>query len=71
LDDASLIAHCPLLDGGKGKLLTKNKIIDIETEVVPTEETVLAGLKPPSLVRTGGVVTGKDTPKHRIKNKCK
>ena len=31
----------------------------------------LSGLKPPSLDSTGGVVMGADTPKHRIKNKCR
>jgi hypothetical protein len=66
-----LIAQRPLLDGGEGELLTNNKIIDIKTKVVPTEETGFAGLKPPSLDRTGGVVTGADTPKHRIENKRK
>jgi hypothetical protein len=71
LEDASLIAQRPLLDGGGGKLLTNNKTIDIEKEVVPTEETGFADLKPPSLDRTNGVVTGTDTPKHRIKNKRK
>jgi hypothetical protein len=29
----------------------------------------LSGLEPPSLDNTGGVVTGADTPKHRIENK--
>ena len=31
----------------------------------------LSGLEPPSLDSTGGVVTGADTPMHRIKNKCR
>ncbi len=66
-----MIAQCPLLDGGEGKLLTNNKTIDIKTKVVPTEETGFADLKPPMLESTGGVVTGADTPKHRIENRRK
>jgi hypothetical protein len=60
-----------LLDGGEGKLLTNNKPIDIETKVVPMEETGFGGLESPRLDSTSGVVKGADTPKHRIKNKCK
>jgi hypothetical protein len=54
-EDASLIAQCPLLGGGEGKLLTNNKIIDTKTKVVPMEEMGFLGLEPPSLDRTGGV----------------
>jgi hypothetical protein len=68
---ASLIAQRPLLDGEEGKLLTNNETIDIEIEFVPMEETGFVGLEPPRLDSTGGVVTGADTPKHRIKNKRK
>jgi hypothetical protein len=58
------IAQCPLLNGREGKLLTnnKNKTIDIQTKVLPTEETGFAGLKPLMLDSTGGVVMGADTP---------
>ncbi len=35
------------------------------------EETGFAGLKPLRLDSTGGVITGADTPQHRIKNKRK
>jgi hypothetical protein len=66
-----LIAQRPLLNGGEGKLPTNNKTIDIKTKVVPTEEKSFAGLKPPMLDSTGGVVTGADTPKHRIENRRK
>jgi hypothetical protein len=71
LEAENLIAQRPLLDGGEGKLLTNNKTIDIETKVIPTEETGFVGLEPLMLDSTGGVVTGADTPKHRIKNRRK
>ncbi len=66
-----MIAQRPLLDGREGKLLTNTNTIDIKTKVVPTEETGFASLEPPMLDSTGGVVTGADTPKHRIENRCK
>jgi hypothetical protein len=34
-------------------------------------ETDLSGLEPPTLEKTGGVVTGADTPQHHIENKQK
>jgi hypothetical protein len=66
-----LIAQRSLLDEGEGKLLTNNKTIDIETKVVPTEETGFAGLEPPRLDSTSLAVTGADIPQHKIKNKRK
>jgi hypothetical protein len=71
LEAENLIAQCPLLDGREGKLLTNNETIDIDIKVVPTEKTSFAGLEPPMLDSTSGVVTGADTPKHRIKNRRK
>jgi hypothetical protein len=71
MEAENLIAQCPLLDGGEGKLQTNNKTINIETEVINAEETGFAGLEPPMLDSTGGVVTGADTPKHRIRNRHK
>ncbi len=37
---------------------------------VAMTERCLPGLEPPSLVSTGGHVTGADTPQHWIENKC-
>ncbi len=71
LEAENLIAQRPLLNGGEGKLPTNNKTIDIKIEVIPTEEKSFAGLKPPMLDSTGGMVTSADTQKHRIKNRRK
>ncbi len=82
---ASLTAQRPLLDGGEGELLPR--IDDMELDTHDEQTILLMGantssLPPPSglppkispwisLDSTGGVVTGADTPKHRIENKCR
>ena len=43
--------------------------LDLLTNIPALEASNLAGLEPPRLDSTGGVVTGADTPKHRIENK--
>jgi hypothetical protein len=63
----SLTAQHPLLDGGEGELLPRRD--DMELNAQHNEQSNLSGLEPPSLDSTGGVVTGADTPKHRIENK--
>ena len=39
--------------------------------VTDTTPVLFSGLEPPCLEATGGRVTGADTPKHRIENKCR
>ena len=43
--------------------------LDLPPNISVLEASNLSGLEPPSLDSTGGVVTGADTPKHRIENK--
>ena len=89
----SLMAQCPLLDGGESEFQLTNVSMNIDThteqEIPPKRETIsshppqdlpstvppameasiFSGLEPPKLDSTGGVVTGADTPTHRIENK--
>jgi hypothetical protein len=44
-------------------------LLEFLPNIPGVEASNLSGLKPPSLDSTGGVVTGSDTPKHRIENK--
>ena len=43
--------------------------LEFPPNIPALEASNLSGLEPPSLDSTGGVVTGADTPKHRIENK--
>ena len=43
--------------------------LEFPPNIPALEASNLSGLEPPSLDSTGGVVTGADTPKHRVENK--
>ena len=54
-----------------GETITSPPPLELPPSIPAMEASNLSGLKPPRLDSMGGVVTGADTPKHRIENKCK
>jgi len=63
--DTHIEQEIPPMDANTSSLLP----LEFPPNIPTLDASNLSGLEPPSLDSTGGVVTGTDTPKHRIKNK--
>jgi hypothetical protein len=64
-NDTHVENEIPPMDANTSKF----PVLEFLPNIPGVEASNHSGLKPPSLDSTGGVVTGADTPKHRIKNK--
>jgi len=69
IDDMELDAHDEQKISPTGANTSRLSPSGFPPKITALDARDRSGLKPPSLDSTGGVVTGADTPKHRIENK--